>query len=117
MDDVTFSRRVFDRNGHQLWMTLSRDEKYRIFTPLDRISPQLVQATLLHEDRFFQSHPGINPIAAMCAAWYFARGYRGHGGASTITMQLARLRSHMETRTLRGKFAQMLRARIRAPLQ
>jgi len=27
MDDVTFSRRVFDRDGHQLRMTLSRDEK------------------------------------------------------------------------------------------
>jgi penicillin-binding protein 1C len=109
MNDVSFSRRVFDRHGHQLRMTLSRDEKYRVFTPLDRISPRLVQATLLHEDRFFGEHPGVNPVAVLRAAWHFGRGER-RGGASTITMQLARLSAHMETRTLRGKLAQMLRA-------
>ena len=109
MNDISFSRRVFDRNGQQLWMTLSRDEKYRVFTPLDRISPRLVQATLLHEDRFFGEHPGVNPVAVLRAAWHFCRGER-RGGASTITMQLARLRAHMQTRTLRGKLAQMLRA-------
>lgn len=109
MNDVSFSRRVFDRDGHQLRMTLSRDEKYRVFTPLDRISPQLVQATLLHEDRFFGEHPGVNPVALLRAAWSFCRGER-RGGASTITMQLARLRSHLQTRTLRGKLTQMLGA-------
>jgi penicillin-binding protein 1C len=109
MNDVSFSRRIFDRHGHQLRMTLSRDEKYRVFTPLDRISPRLVQATLLHEDRFFEEHPGVNPVAALRAAWHFCRGER-RGGASTITMQLARLSAHMQTRTLRGKLAQMLRA-------
>src|SRR5690349_19686293 len=76
MDDISFSRRVFDRDGQQLRMTLSRDEKYRVFTPLDRISPQLVQATLLHEDRFFGEHPGVNPVAILRAAWYFGRGER-----------------------------------------
>lgn len=110
MNGVSFSRRVFDRHGQLLWMTLSRDEKYRVFTPLDRISPQLVQATLLHEDRFFGEHPGVNPIAVLRAAWYFCRGEHGHGGASTITMQLARLSSHMQTRSVHGKCAQMLRA-------
>jgi penicillin-binding protein 1C len=108
-EKISFSRRIFDRNGHQLWMTLSRDEKYRVFTPLDHISPQLVRATLEHEDRFFWEHPGINPIAATRAFWHFACGEK-RGGASTITMQLARLSSHRETRTVRGKLAQMLHA-------
>src|SRR5262249_19279098 len=109
MENVSFSRRVFDRNGHQLWMTLSRDEKYRVFTPLDRISPQLTRATLEHEDRFFWEHPGVNPIAAIRAFWHFAQGEK-RGGASTITMQLARLSSHRGTRTVRGKLSQMLHA-------
>src|SRR5262245_41470371 len=109
MEKISFSRRVFDRNEHQLWMTLSRDEKYRVFTPLDRISPQLIRATLEHEDRFFWEHPGVNPIAAIRAFWHFARGEK-RGGASTITMQLARLSSHGETRTVRGKLSQMLHA-------
>ena len=109
MENISFSRRIFDRNGHPLWMTLSRDEKYRVFTPLDRVSPQLIHATLEHEDRFFWEHPGINPIAAIRAFWHFARGEK-RGGASTITMQLARLSSRRETRTVRGKLSQMLRA-------
>jgi membrane carboxypeptidase/penicillin-binding protein PbpC len=33
-----------------------------------------------------------------------------HNGASTITMQLARLRYHLRTRTLSGKFVQIVRA-------
>jgi len=109
MENISFSRRIFDRNGDQLWMTLSSDEKYRVFTPLDRISPQLIRATLEHEDRFFWEHPGVNPIAAFRAFWHFAHGEK-RGGASTITMQLARLSSHRETRTVRGKLSQMLRA-------
>ncbi len=109
MENVSFSRRVFERDGHPLRMTLSRDDKYRVFTPLNHISPQLVHATILHEDRFFADHPGVNPIALTRAAWYFARGEK-RGGASTITMQLARLTTHLHTRTVRGKCAQMLRA-------
>jgi len=109
MDRISFSRRVFDRHGHELWMTLSRDEKYRVFTPLDHIAPQLVQATLLHEDRFFGEHPGVNPIAVMRAAWHFCLG-KQRGGASTITMQVARLSGHLHTRMLTGKCVQMLRA-------
>ncbi len=109
LDGITFSRRVFDRNGKLLHVTLSADQKYRIFTPLTEISPDLIRATLLQEDRFFEDHPGINPIATARAAFHFLLGQR-RGGASTITMQLARLRFHIRSRTIRGKCEQMWRA-------
>ncbi len=109
LDEITFSRRVFDRHGTLLHVTLSADQKYRIFTPLARISPDLIHATLLQEDRFFEDHPGINPIATARAAFHFVLGRR-RGGASTITMQLARLRFHIQSRTIRGKCEQMWRA-------
>ena len=67
MDDVTFSRRVFDRDGHQLRMTLSRDEKYRVFTPLDQISPQLVQATLLARGPLLRRTSGRQSDRSRCA--------------------------------------------------
>src|SRR5205814_10261042 len=35
---------------------------------------------------------------------------REHSGASTITMQVARLRYHLPTRTFTGKFVQIVRA-------
>lgn len=108
--DVDYSRAVFDRNGKLLQLTLTRDEQYRLFTPLAQISPQLCQAVLLHEDQHFYNHPGINPVALVRA---FAATYLGGArrmGASTITMQLARLTAHLNSRSIHGKLVQMLYA-------
>ncbi len=107
LDGVQFSHEVYDRNHTLLRMTLTPDQKYRVFTPLDQISPELTQATLLHEDRYYREHPGINPVSAARAAWNFVFSGRMHGGASTITMQLARMRDHLHTRSFAGKLQQM----------
>ncbi len=107
---ASFSQRVLDRDGRLLRVTLTRDEKYRLFTPLADIAPDLIAATLRHEDQYFWRHPGINPIASLQAGWRFARTRRMHGGASTLTMQLARMRYGIDSRTARGKLLQMWRA-------
>ena len=108
--DVDYSRAVFDRNGKLLQLTLTRDEQYRLFTPLAQISPQLRQAVLLHEDQHFYNHPGINPVAlARAFAATYLDGAR-RMGASTITMQLARLTAHLNSRSIPGKLVQMLYA-------
>jgi penicillin-binding protein 1C len=49
-------------------VTLSADEQYRLWVPLDQISPALVDAVLLKEDRWFYWHPGVNPAALVRAA-------------------------------------------------
>src|SRR5204863_1377590 len=73
------------------------------------ISPALVDATLRFEDKYYRHHPGVNPFALLRSALHL--GVSGvHSGASTITMQLARLRYHLCTRTVRGKFVQIIRA-------
>lgn len=103
------STAVFDDKGRLLRLTLASDDQYRLWTPLAEVSPQLVQALLLHEDRHFYWHPGINPAALVRAASATYSGGVRQGG-STITMQLARLIWHLNTRTPRGKLVQMLRA-------
>jgi len=110
LECVTFSQEVFDRDHTLLRMTLTPDEKYRLFTPLAEISPELIRATLSHEDRFYNDHPGVNPVSAARSAWHYLFVGHARAGASTITMQLARLRYHLYTRTLRGKLGQMLYA-------
>lgn len=105
---ITFSHEVYDRDHNLLRVTLTTDDKYRIYTPLDQISPELVQATLLHEDRYYRDHPGINPVSVARAAWNLVFSGHMHAGASTITMQLARMRQHLYTRSLGGKLKQML---------
>jgi penicillin-binding protein 1C len=108
LEGVDFSTRVRDRNGHLLRVTLTADQKYRIWTPLREISPSLIDATVRFEDKYFGQHLGVNPVPLFRAAWNLARYGNPRAGASTITMQLARLRFHLHTRTLGGKFRQIL---------
>ena len=110
LEDYSFSRRLSDRHGEILRLTISQDEKYRIFTPLSEYSDTLKEAVLLKEDKHFYSHFGVNPLAAFRAfvSTYLSQGKRM--GGSTISMQLARLRFGLHTRTVPGKLWQMLRA-------
>jgi penicillin-binding protein 1C len=109
-EGVGVSRAIFDRDGRLLRLTLAPDERYRLWLPLARISSRVVEATLLHEDRLFRVHPGVNPVALARAA---ARTYLGKGrrmGGSTLTMQLARIRYGIDSRTVAGKLYQIARA-------
>ncbi len=101
---------VYDAEGRLLRLTLARDDAYRQWLPLSAIDPQLQQAVLLHEDRFFYAHLGVNPISIVRAAWdTYAAGPRRIGG-STITMQVARLHYRLHSRSLPGKLQQIARA-------
>jgi penicillin-binding protein 1C len=105
-----FSQAIYDRDGHLLRLTLSSDEKYRLWVPLAEIPHPMIEATLLQEDAWFRWHPGLN-AASLVRAFYatYIHGIRRVGG-STITMQLARLRFGIDSRTLCGKIRQIARA-------
>jgi len=104
-----FSTAYLDRDGRLLRLTLAPDDRYRLYTPLDEIAPAVVEATTLYEDRWYFRHPGVNPFALGHAIWDMARGGRVRG-ASTITMQLVRLRDGIDTTRPLGKLVQMARA-------
>ena len=110
LDGVSFSQCVRDRNGTLLRITLTNDQKFRVHTPLREISPELIAATLRFEDQHYERHPGVNPLALIRAGLSAMRYGHATSGASTITMQVARLRFHLHTRTIRGKLTQILRA-------
>ncbi|MGZ6480535.1 MAG: penicillin-binding protein 1C, partial [Bdellovibrionales bacterium] len=107
LDRASYSKEVFDSEGRLLRFTLSGDEKYRKFVPLKEIPPELVNAVLAQEDRYFRFHAGVNPFALFRAvnSSYIRRGRKL--GASTITMQLARMRSTRGSKTLTGKAFQI----------
>jgi penicillin-binding protein 1C len=110
LEGISFSQCVHDRNGKLLRITLSADQKFRIWTPLEQISPDLIDATLRYEDKYYAHHPGVNPIALARCALDLVRFRHVIAGGSTITMQLARLRFHLHTRTISGKLEQIVRA-------
>ena len=109
LEGVAFSQCVRDRNGKLLRVTLTADQKFRVWTSLPNISPALIDATLQFEDKYYRHHPGVNPVALVRSAFNLRPG-GAHSGASTITMQVARLRYHLATRTPSGKFVQIIRA-------
>ena len=61
------STAVHDRNGALLRLTLAADGTYRLPVTLGQVSPKLVEAVLLYEDRQFFRHPGVN-------GWSLLRG-------------------------------------------
>ena len=109
-EGVSWSTLVTDRDGRPLKLRLAADGRYRLFAPLEEIAEAAREATLLYEDRRYFRHPGIDPVALVRAAWttYFRRT-RLVGG-STITMQLARMRFDLDTRSPLGKLVQSARA-------
>ena len=102
---VPQSTSVWSADHELLRVTLASDEQYRLWTPLKEMSPALVAAFQLKEDRWFYWHTGVNPLALLRAARITFMG-AGRQGGSTITMQLARLLYHMNTRTPAGKLKQ-----------
>lgn len=104
-----WSRVVRDRTGTLLHLSTANDGRYRLRTKLAEVSLDWIEATLAKEDRWFRWHPGVNPFALARATWGALTGHAS-GGASTLTMQVARLRWEMETRTVSGKITQMFRA-------
>ena len=104
------STAVLDAQGRLLRLTLAGDDRYRLWVPLEQMSPQLVEAVLMHEDRWFRWHPGFNPYGLARGAWVtYVRGASAQGG-STVTMQLARALWRLNTRTPLGKLTQIARA-------
>ena len=108
--DMKSSRAVYAADGSLLRLTLSEDGYFRLFTPLEEISPSVIEATLLYEDRYFRLHPGVNPAAILRGFWssYVKKGRVL--GASTVTMQLARSTYSIKSNTPNGKLKQIIGA-------
>lgn len=100
---------VLARDGTLMRLTLAPDQQYRLWVPLQRMSPLLVDSALLYEDRRFRWHPGVNPAALLRSSWHTLSGGRREGG-STVTMQLARRLYRLDTRHVPGKLYQILAA-------
>ncbi|UCV13204.1 penicillin-binding protein 1C [Dechloromonas denitrificans] len=79
------------RDGQPLHrLRLDKSVRRLDWTPLKEISPALLRAVIVSEDKRFMEHDGIDWQAAGKAAWTNFWGGRTRG-ASTLTMQLAGL--------------------------
>ncbi|GAB3305702.1 penicillin-binding protein 1C [Hymenobacter tenuis] len=104
-----YSPIVLAADGSVLHAYLNPTQKWRMKTELREITPVLRKAIIEKEDRWFRWHLGVNPVALVQAAGRNLFGKGRTTGASTITMQVARLLEPKE-RTFRNKLLEMLRA-------
>jgi len=104
-----YSPLVTAADGSVLHAYLNPTQKWRMKTELAEITPHLQQAIITKEDRYFRYHFGVNPVAILQAAGRNLFGKGRTTGASTITMQVARLLEPKE-RTLGSKLVEMARA-------
>jgi penicillin-binding protein 1C len=107
--NVNYSQIVTDDNGKVIHAFLNRDDKWRMMTELDEISPVLRKSLIYKEDKYFYYHPGINPVAIVRAAFNNTMHLQKTSGASTITMQVARM-LYPKKRTYVNKITEMFHA-------
>lgn len=103
-------RRVTDRHDHTL--RYLPDSKGDLCHPvnLDNVPEDVVHAFLAAEDSHFYSHPGLNPLAVVRAAWHNLRAGRVVSGGSTITQQLIRRIELPTKRSLSIKFREAVQS-------
>ncbi len=105
----SFSPEVLAADGSLLRSYLSEDDKWRMKTRIEDVPSDLPKALIAKEDRWFYWHPGVNPIAIGRAMIGNVSAGQRSSGASTITMQLARM-MEPKPRTLWGKIREAFRA-------
>ncbi|WP_407067656.1 penicillin-binding protein 1C [Marilutibacter alkalisoli] len=85
---------------------------WRYPVEVEEVSPLYIDALLGYEDRWFNRHPGFNPVSLLRAGWQWLRHGRVVSGGSTLTMQVARILDPPAggSRTPWAKTRQILRA-------
>jgi len=101
-----FSKEIHAKDGTLLTAYLTKDDKWRLRTGLDEVSPQLITAIIEKEDSWFYWHFGINPVSIVRALYNNFVAGEVEAGASTITMQVARM-LEPKSRTYFNKLAEM----------
>ena len=85
------SSEVRDRNGALLRAYTIDDGLWRIAVTPEQVDPLFYQMLVAYEDKRFYSHGGVDLRATMRAIAQGLRHGRVVSGASTLTMQVARL--------------------------
>ena len=96
---------VLDRDGRLLRPFATADGRWRLPVAAAEVDPRFLAMLTAYEDRRFDRHRGIDPMALLRAAGQLLGHGRVVSGGSTLTMQVARLLEPREERTLAAKAA------------
>jgi penicillin-binding protein 1C len=88
---LKLSPEVLAKDGTLMRAYLTKDGYWRIKTEVKDVSPRYLAMLKAYEDKRFDDHYGVDPLAmARATGQFFSSGHIVSGG-STLTMQVARL--------------------------
>jgi penicillin-binding protein 1C len=108
--DLETSHIVLDREGKLLRAYATREGRWRLPATVKDVDPRFLKLLFAYEDKRFYEHDGVDLLALGRAAFQFATSGHIVSGASTLTMQVARLLEPREHRSLGAKLRQITRA-------
>jgi penicillin-binding protein 1C len=109
-EGLAFSTVVLDRDGRLLRPYTTAEGRWRLPATRESVDPRLLQMLLAYEDKRFATHRGVDALALGRAAVQLVSHGRIVSGASTITMQVARLLEPRTERSFTAKLRQVVRA-------
>ncbi len=101
---------VLDRHGALLRPFTTVDGRWRLPVTASEVDPRYLAMLKTYEDRRFDRHAGVDPLAILRAAAQSLRAGRIVSGGSTLSMQVARLIEPRAERSLAAKLRQAARA-------
>ncbi len=104
-----YSISIQDVNGIELYVTALDNGLKRFKVDEKSIPKEIKRIILKSEDRFYYFHFGINPVSIIRTLYYNIKEDRVISGASTISMQLARMITPRD-KSIGSKILEMLDA-------
>lgn len=101
---------VLDCDGRLLRAFSTPDGRWRLKTTAAEVDPQFLRMLVAYEDQRFYDHHGVDPWALLRSGWQLVSNGRIVSGASTLSMQVARLIEPRADRSFSAKFLQAARA-------
>ena len=98
---------VLDRNDRLMRAYQVADGRWRLPVAPGQVDRGYLSLLFAYEDRRFHDHAGVDPLAIARAIGQAVWNGKAVSGASTLTMQVARLLQERPTRTLTGKLEQI----------
>ena len=103
------SKVVYDKDKTPLYITTNSKDIWQIKTNLKKLDPLFIKMLINYEDKNFYNHFGVDFSALARASLQYIKNKKVISGASTITMQLAKL-LEPKPRTISSKIKEIFRA-------
>ncbi len=104
------SAEVLDADGELLRAFATPEGRWRLRTTIENVDPRFLKMLVAYEDQRFYEHAGVDPWALGRAVLQLVTNGHVVSGASTLSMQVARLIEPRESRSLTAKLRQVVRA-------